>query len=354
MNKNKKSVNNIDTKIIVTFFIYIALLCLSAVWFYIKANINSGWVYNNFDVIIQWILFVGVSWVISIFNSSKILFFFPFAPIIVSLLVIFIIVNILEKWKIITKNIGKFFIFIVISITLFFATIIFDLIRQEQDHRNIIDDKKYYEQTYKTYKTIESESLFTYSEDNKIIVSDIYGNNIKNIYLNPEENINTSLNNKNITIGYISPDGKYFANCDWYKYGNCNLLLSSKDSSKKIDLCIMGIDNDNKVCPDFCDWDSSWTSFVCKYNFYGFINKNKEEKPSSKNILVLFNPVDEKYKIITERNKGSLGVIQDFALVDKNTLIFLNQDKFYKAENIYSCQMKISEIKNLSECDSSF
>lgn len=343
---NSQNLMNTKTKITIKIFItllfYIALLSLSIflIFNYYQINANSKWIYMNFKDAILMVLMVGVIGVFPLFGGNVTLFFFPFAPAVASLLVIFSIVSILEKWKIITNHKKIFLIIFTLIIISLISIKIFGTIEQTQYEKQATEERNYYEQTYETQKPLESKSLFIYPIDNEIVVSDIYGNNKKKIY---------SYSKKD--IGYISPNGKYFVNCEPHdKYKNCHSLLSIDNLSQKIDLCIMKSLDHHKVCPEFCNWDSSGNSFVCKYKFYGFVDKNNDKIPSNKNVLILFNPQDGKHKIITQRKKNDK-YIQDFAFINKDTIIFIDQNKFYKAENLHSCQTKISAIENLSECN---
>jgi len=338
----------ITTKIFITLLFYVALFCVSfSIFFifnYFQVDADSRWIYAGFRDVMQTVFLVGVAGVIPLFGGSSTLFLFPFAPVVVSLLVIFAVVNTLEKWKIITNHKKIFLILFTLAITLLAGIKIFDVIKQTQHEKQATEERNYYEQTYETQKPVESKSLFIYPKDNEIVTSDIYGNSEKKIYSYSEKN-----------IGYISPNGKYFVNCEPYgEYGDCHSLLSVDNLSQKTDLCIMKTFDDYEVCPEFCNWDSSGSSFACKYKFYGFVDKNKDKIPSSKNVLILFNPQDGKHKIIAQReriNDSGHEYTQDFAFINKDALIFIDQNKFYKAESLYSYQTKLSEIENLSECD---
>lgn len=337
----------ITTKIFITLLFYIALFCISFSIFFIfnwfQVDAESRWIYASFRDVMQTVFLFGVAGVVPLLGGSATLFLFPFAPVVVALLVIFSIVSILEKWKIITSHKKIFLSIFVLSIILLGSIKIFDIIKQAQHEKQATKERNYYEQTYETQKPVESKNTFIHPEKNEIVVSDIYGNNKKIIFSYSEEN-----------IGYVSPNGKYFANCEPYgQYGDCNSLLSSDNPSQKTDLCIMKTYDDHEVCPEFCNWDLTGSSFVCQYKFYGFLDKNKEKTPSSKKILVLFDPRTGKHKIINqiERSDSENDYTQDFALINSNSLIFTNQGKFYKAENLYNCEIKISEMKNLSECE---
>lgn len=321
------------TKISFTIILYIILLFVSfSIFFisnYIQMDPESRWIYADFETIWTTFYIYGVVG----------LFTFPFLPLIISLLVIFAIVHILEKWKIITNHKKILLALFVFSLVPIIGIGVFDTTKQMQHKQQATQERNYYEQIYETKKPVESKNIFIYPKNDEIIISDIYGNNKKNIYSYTEKN-----------IGYVSPNGKYFVNCEPYgKYGDCHSLLSVDNPSKKTDLCIMKTSDDRKVCPEFCDWDPSASSFMCKYKFYGFLDKDKEKSPSDKNILVLFSPRNGKHKVISQDSSSKS--IQNFALTNKDTLIFTNQEKFYKAENLYECQTKISEMENLSECD---
>jgi hypothetical protein len=352
-NSSENNKTNIITRIIFTVILYITLICVSIsiyyIFVYLQTDPKDRWIYADFENAVQTIFFVGVAGVIPLFGGSATLFLFPFAQVVATLLVIFVVVSALEKWKIITRHKKIFISLFIFSLTFISGVGFFDTIKKIQHKKQATDERNYYEKTYETQKAVESNSLFIYPKDNEVFASDIYGNNKKTLFSSSSE--------KN--IGYVSPNGKYFVSCEDYGgYGKCRTLMSNDNPSQKTDLCIMKTADDFGVCPNFCAWDYSSSSFACSYGFYGYIDKTKETTPSKKSVLVLFGLQDGNHKIIAQRTEdndpNNLMSNQNFVFIDKNTILFIDQkngNNFYKAENLYDCPVKISEMGNLSGCN---
>jgi len=147
MNKQK----NIKTKIITRFFItlvaYINLYIISVTIYFILNYIFTDpefrYPYANFVIAMDVIFAIGIIGAIPLFGDSPTLLFFPFAPLIFSIIIIFIIVNILEKWKIITNHKKIFLSIFILSIILFYSTKKFNNIQQEKYKQQIKKEESY-------------------------------------------------------------------------------------------------------------------------------------------------------------------------------------------------------------------
>ena len=149
----------IITKIFITLLVYLGLFFLIVSIFFIFIHIQYEG--NNFSDTIQVIFELGISGVFTFLWDSQILFFFPFMPVVITLLIIFTIVNILEKWTIITRNKKILLKIFIMSIILFSSVIIFDIIKQIQDEkrRSCYKGACSEEETYETPTLTELQDI---------------------------------------------------------------------------------------------------------------------------------------------------------------------------------------------------
>jgi len=352
--------SSLKGRILLTVLIYVLLLTLSFSVFLIYKFIDflmfgqDPW--EALVLSIPYSLIVFVMLVTGLkFSFAGEFLFFPFFPLLSSLMVIFVVVSILEKRGLITRNKKKFKRVLVSSSVVAASLVALIIIAIVFLGTTAVKQGLQFQQAYETKKPLESVARFIYpgedEESGEILISGLYGNKKQKLFSSGKEN-----------IGYISPNGKYFVSCEDYgRYGDCEELLSVDNPSQKTELCFMETFDGIKVCPDLCKWDISGTSFVCGYRFNGFIDKQKEAEASKHDVLVVFDPKNGGRRVVVDKIDGvenseyTILVDQNFALLDEDTLIFTileKGSKFFKAENIHSCSPRIVKLDNLAPCKS--
>ncbi|KKT22001.1 MAG: hypothetical protein UW07_C0048G0003 [Candidatus Nomurabacteria bacterium GW2011_GWF2_43_8] len=236
----------------------------------------------------------------------------------------------------------KFLIRLIVApLVLFGAVLLLSILFQTFSYTKAIEDKNLYEEKY-TFTTpinygseqyIHSIRDWQDGNKSKLVVSDIYGDNAQELFVE---------NNKDIEISCVSPNGNYFSEGS---YGACSSLLSRKDPSKNISLEIFKTLDGYDISPSFCRWSNDSDFMVCSYVYY--TSDKPEHSP-----LVVFRLSDFTHKTITEDAQG-------FSFLDDNSLVYTENNTLYKIskDNISNFRFNVENkimLNNAPVCKKPF
>jgi len=310
MNNSDQIKTSLGIKILITFIVYLNLIIIASIIFYIFSKLNSPleqrWMYDLAESFYM-IFIIGIVGVLPTISGASPIFLFPFLPCIITLVITFIIVHLLEINQIITRNKKTFLSIVALCLIGIVILFINDQLVKVRHKIKMEEDMKIYSTEYFSEYPIQSKFRFIYPDKNKIIISDLNGNK-------KEVLSEISMDEEHATIGYVSPKGTYYMIIN----PESVRLFDTANNIFKQDLCnqIEFI----KDCPISCKWAPDESSFLCQYERY-----SKKSKKDTRD-LVLFDPVSGNHKnIYYQKDAYEIDYIKQyegFTFVNNNSLIF--------------------------------
>ncbi len=287
---------------------------------------------------------IGVAGVLPMFGGSSVLFLFTFAPLVFSLALIYIIVFLLEKKRLLSDHKKYFYSYVAFVVIISVMTTAFGLFFSAKHQIKAKNDRQQYADEYETKDPVKTDITFIYPENGDVITSGAYGEDKKILYSTGSEN-----------IGYVSPGGTYYVECESYEYGDCKTLKSRIDKDKNIDMCMMNSQHNEMICPHFCQWNEDGSRMVCEYEAARLIVGETTLKMGR--ALVYINPATGTHKILASRenpeyDSGFDSYTQDFAFISNDSIIYLDKEKFFRIDDMDVAEKDIKSVPvtNLSPC----